>query len=182
MNNFNRDNLLLSILKKYFDNFFKLNNNIRLIEQNDYYIIYFMDESFLIKNKDNIESLFKYLDNKYKNILSFLDIFIGYDYIYNYYLNNNDLIEQEENGLCNDLTLKLLQNYNSQIMIAEYSKILSVLLDLCIETVKKFNHSIIYDKKNINTSISDCNIKVENKKEYNNINNYEEDDEYFEAA
>ncbi|WP_300704050.1 hypothetical protein, partial [uncultured Brachyspira sp.] len=84
--------------------------------------------------------------------------------------------------LCNDLTLKLLHNYNSTIMIPEYSKILSVLLDLCIETFKEFHHSIIYDKKNINTSISDCNIKVENKKEYNNVNNYEEDDEYFEAA
>ncbi|WP_300721391.1 hypothetical protein [uncultured Brachyspira sp.] len=141
-----------------------------------------MDESSFNKNKDNIESLFKYLDNKYKNILSFLDIFIGCDYIYNFYVNEKDLIEQEEDGLCNDLTLKLLHNYNSTIMIPEYSKILSVLLDLCIETFKEFHHSIIYDKKNINTSISDCNIKVENKKEYNNVNNYEEDDEYFEAA
>lgn len=125
MSNFNIDNLLLSILKKYFNNFFKLNNNIKLIDQNDYYVIYFMDESFLNENRDNIESLFKYLDNKYKNILSFLDIFIGYDYIYNFYVNEKDLIEQEENGLCNDLTSKLLQNYNSKIMI-KASKILSV--------------------------------------------------------
>ena len=94
MNNFNRNNLLLSILKKYFNNFFKLNSNIKLIEQNDYYIIYFMDESFLNKNKANIENRFKYLDNKYKNILSFLDLFIGYDYIYNFYVNEKDLIEQ----------------------------------------------------------------------------------------
>ena len=40
-------------------------------------------------------------------------------------------------------------------------------------------------KKNINKSISNCNIKIENKKEYNNLNNYEEyedDDEYSKAA
>lgn len=185
MTNLNKNKLLTSILKKYFNSFFNIDSNIKLIKQDNYYIIYFMNKASMDNKINIIEDLFETLDNRYKNILSYLDLFIGYDYIYNFYVNGKDLIEQEENGLCNDLTLKLLQNYNSKILIAEYSKILSVLLDLSIETIKEFHHSIIYDKKNINKSISNCNIKIENKKEYNNLNNYEEyedDDEYSKAA
>lgn len=181
MNNFNRNNLLLSILKKYFNCFFKLNSNIKLIEQNDYYIIYFMDESFFNKNKDIIESLFKYLDNKYKNILHFLDLFIGCDYIYNFYINEEDLIEQEKNGLCNDLTLKLFPDYNYTV-----KTIVELLLTLFdFDILKKDIDSICKYKKeenNLNTSSINSNIEIKNKKEYNNINNYEVKDEYFAAA
>ncbi|KLI13516.1 hypothetical protein [Brachyspira hyodysenteriae] len=180
MTNLNKNKLLTSILKKYFNSFFDMDSNIKLIKQDNYYIIYFMNKASMDNKINIIEDLFERLDNRYKNILSYLDLFIGYDYIYNFYVNEEDLIEQEKNGLCNDLTFKLLQDYSA--IEKTKSKILSILLDCYLETVKEFRRRIIYDKKNMNISISDCNIKVENKKEYDNINNYEENDEYCEAA
>lgn len=181
MTNLNKNKLLTSILKKYFDNFFNIDSNIKLIKQDNYYIIYFMNKVSMNNKINIIEDLFETLDNQYKNILSYLDLFIGYDYIYNFYVNEKDLIEQEENGLCNDLTLKLLPDYNYTVKTV--TELLLTLFDFDI--LKDIDSIYKYKKEdnNINTSSINSNIiEIKNKKEDNNMNNYEVKDEYFAAA
>ena len=94
-------NRTLLILNKYVKEFLKLNSNIKIIENRNFYIIYFLDKDFYFGNLNKIDDIFNFLKQKY---LTKLNKNVLYVYIYDYYIDYQDFEDDIKNGLCKDLT------------------------------------------------------------------------------
>ncbi|MEI0510247.1 hypothetical protein [Brachyspira intermedia] len=94
-------NRTLLILNKYVKEFLKLNSNIKIIENRNFYIIYFLDKDFYFGNLNKIDDIFNFLKQKY---LTKLNKNVLYGYIYDYYIDYQDFEDDIKNGLCKDLT------------------------------------------------------------------------------
>ena len=93
-------NRTLLILNKYVKEFLKLNSNIKIIENRNFYIIYFLDKDFYFGNLNKIDDIFNFLKQKY---LTKLNKNVLYGYIYDYYIDYQDFEDDIKNGLCKDL-------------------------------------------------------------------------------
>ena len=101
-------NRTLTILNKYVKEFLKLNSNIKIIENRNFYIIYFLDNDFYFKNLNKIDNIFNLLKQKY---LTKLNKNVLYGYIYDYYIDYQDFEDDIKNDLCKDLTYLFFKTY-----------------------------------------------------------------------
>ena len=170
----------IKLLKRYFKAFYKLTTAIKLIDKHDYYIIYFLDKDFFDKNLDKIENLFNKLDKKYKKELYTINKSIEYGYFYNFYKDKNDFNNDIKNGLCRDLTFKVINNKFNNLLLKNISNLQYDLV------YKNFNKYIIFNDKFKNNIEQDMTTKYEYgigiKIASKYTTNYGEYNEYSSAA
>ena len=136
------------IIKEYFNEFSKLtnNNNIKIVDKHDYYMIYFLDKIFFDENIDAIDKIYNKLSEKFKKYL-YKDIMYGY--FYDFYVDKDDFNNDIKNGLCEDLTFKFIDKYYNSV----FKNILNLEYKLFYKSLKEdtsFNEVIKISANEVN--------------------------------